>query len=1390
MGWSFGHLTLLLVLADARAQTPCSMASTITVSLNEGNVTATQPLNSTSPYQAPLPVNGTLGGTNGITLVMTSNKPLAPNPNNTFRIEDVGTGTRIRLITSVDRDGPDFTNLDDTEIISFQLKCTINANASRTAYATVNVNIQDVNDNSPQFINMPYSVSVEELTPVGTTIYRQISALDKDSSLQATIDYTILARDGSVMDGTRTFTFNSTRFPNLIISQALDFESIYALGQTTYVMNVVATDLGTPPLSSVAQVIVTVTDSDDMAPAFVYDNCLLSGIYCVNPRYSTSVVSGQVTNPLTIYPLVGFTRQTAITIRAVDRDTLRSPLTFRIAGTSPVGYETYFLVAGSGPVSSGDKDIYTATLTQLHPITRNISLTRVEMYILATQANGKYEERAKVSVEIDIPNSSPPTVTTATGVNTGYIYENSHLGQNVLDGTTSLAKPLWLIVTDPDDSISGQKTTFSFSTSIRLFNVDSNGYIYLASGNLDYETTKNATINVKVTEINTAEKRSTNITVTIMVLDLNDNDPVFTSTGAVHVSVLEGNYNLSSRFLIKVDATDADSGANGLLKYSIMSTQPAVPSGFFTINANTGNVSLSGRVTYPSDYVVVVKASDSAVSPDAIRSATKNLYVNITSAGNNAPQIPSTLYTITVSEGTLSGTSIFTVPAIDPDGQVLSFAIIGENAAGKFSINSSGQLGTAGNLDRETIPTYSLTVTVRDTTKPLPLSATTTVSVILTDVNDNNPVFPSQYQFAVQEKQPSGTSIGTVTATDVDQPNTANSKLTYRLNLANNVFAINQTTGQITTLQPLDYESQNQYILKVLAVDHANDSRTGTVSVTVNVTDVQDSVPLFIPQIFTANVTEGNANAFVIFVSAVDADTVDNIQYKFQSSATATTFTINSTSGQINTAVALDYENQTYYEFFVTTVDGQRSTNPSSTATVRVTVLDQNDNSPVFSPLSAASIQVFEDAKVNNVLVTISATDADATAPYNTLTYKMTGETDAIDFFDVDSAGRISVKKSLLNSGKNRYIAIISVLDGGSPPRSSVTQRNVTIIRNNFAPVITNRVLNATLQLHFSVGTQVYTVTAQDEDSVIPFGNILYSIIGDKCSKEYFAINTLTGIITLNRSVVNQNGTIYNIIVQAQDGGIPPRTDVAVIKVDVKDDQVFFTQTVYISTVHEGIATAFIVNVKKNPNIVTSDVTYRFLLNETSSLFSINNTSGVITTAIALDYETRKFYEFMILATYVNNSRVQSATAAVLVTVQDVNDNSPILTLSTNTLNVARDAGINILLTAATATDKDAPGTANSEIEYAIATVIPNSGLPLFSINRVMGHLVNVQSFTKEPKSYQYQITIRASDKGKPVQSSTTLFLLNITETASASAKTSDKINIFLVWNIFVYFIF
>ncbi|KAK3608192.1 hypothetical protein CHS0354_039207 [Potamilus streckersoni] len=1366
MGWSFGFLTITLLLADARAQTPCSMNSSITVTLEEGNVTASQILDSNSPYQAALPVIGLLSDdTNGITLVMTSDNPLTPNPNNTFRIEDFGTGTRIRLITSVDRDGPDFTTLDDIEIISFRLKCTINADSTTTAYSTVTVNIKDINDNSPQFINMPYSISVEELTPVGTTVYRQISALDKDSGLQATINYAIFAEDGSLTNDSRKFNLTSDRFPYLVINESLDFEPMYTLGQTTFMINVVARDLGTPPRSAIAQVNMTVTDNDDLAPAFVYADCLLSGRYCVNPRYSTSVASGQVTNPLVIYPLVGFTRQAASTIRALDRDTLRSPLTFRIVGTSPVGYETYFSVAGSGPVSSGDKDIYTATLTQLRPITRSIIMTRVEVYILAVQANGRYEERATVTVEIDVPNSNPPNVTTASGVNIGYIYENSRLGQNVLDGTTSLAKPLQLIITDPDDNISGQKTAFNFSvTGTGLFNVDYNGYIYLASGSLDYETTKiAATFIVRVTETNTAEKRSTDITVTILVLDLNDNDPVFTSTGAVRVSVLEGDYTLSSRLLAQVNATDADSGANALLTYSIMSIEPAVPSGFFTINANTGDVSLSGRVTYPSNYVVVVKATDSAVSPDAVRSATKNLYVNVTSAGNNAPQIPSKLYTIIISESTVNETAIFIVPATDPDGQVLSFAITAGNAAGKFSIDSSGQLRTVGSLDREVIPTYSLTVTVRDTTTPAPLFATTTVSVILTDVNDNNPVFPSQYQFTVPENQPIGTSVGTVTATDADQPNTGNSELTYRLNLANNVFAINPNTGQITTLQPLDYESQNQYIFEVLAVDRASDSRTGTVSVTVIVTDVQDSVPLFTQQIFTANVAEGNDNAFVIFVSAVDVDMVDNIQYKFLSPATATTFTINSASGQINTAVALDYETQRYYEFFVTTVDGQGSTNPSSTATVRVTVLDQNDNNPVLS-LSTPSVQVFEDAEVNHVLVIASATDADAANTSNSeirFLIVSVSPSSGLSFFSIDrDNGILVIEKSLTNDpGVNQYQIIVRASDRGTPVQSFQVPFIVTVFRNTAPLFVSNSVL-VNINHTMAPRTFVASIQAVDADPG-DYGRLNYQLLGDSIASRYFqlvAAGNGVNIMTFDELTKDTGRTYYLTITAKDNAGIISKTATTTVTVNVNrnlQDPRWLNlpanlQTMISITENDPLGQAVFTLSANDLDILPPDneVEYHLIGNDLAlTYFKIDSSSGIIS-LIRVPVQNRTIDQFTVTVSLTDKGVPPRTTGTTTLFVNVLRNLQPPVYFNTSYYVQLREGvPIGTSVVQVSATDSDANSNFN-QITYRIVgdDTAPNF-FTVISSGSLAGWIITSGNLATDLTD-TFRIRIEAADNG------------------------------------------
>ena len=95
-----------------------------------------------------------------------------------------------------------------------------------------------------------------------------------------------------------------------------------------------------------------------------------------------------------------------------------------------------------------------------------------------------------------------------------------------------------------------------------------------------------------------------------------------------------------------------------------------------------------------------------------------------------------------------------------------------------------------------------------------------------------------------------------VQASDADEPNTPRSQVFYRLPNTNNRFTIDGSTGEIRTTGPLDYETQNRYVFIVEASDSSVDQRTGTATVTINVQDLQDQIPLFVETSVQATILE------------------------------------------------------------------------------------------------------------------------------------------------------------------------------------------------------------------------------------------------------------------------------------------------------------------------------------------------------------------------------------------------------------------------------------------------------------------------------------------------------------------------------------------------------
>ncbi|KAI8794671.1 fat cadherin-related tumor suppressor isoform X2 [Biomphalaria glabrata] len=142
---------------------------------------------------------------------------------------------QVTMIRGIDRDGATASTEDDVNILQYRLVCYPDAAAvssNSAIYIVLKIQILDVNDNTPQFVNAPYSLTVNELTPVGLTVFRGISATDIDEGPNKQIFYSFSSGQSPLnLNGTQYFNLPSEREGIVSVLSPLDFESMYAAAQ-------------------------------------------------------------------------------------------------------------------------------------------------------------------------------------------------------------------------------------------------------------------------------------------------------------------------------------------------------------------------------------------------------------------------------------------------------------------------------------------------------------------------------------------------------------------------------------------------------------------------------------------------------------------------------------------------------------------------------------------------------------------------------------------------------------------------------------------------------------------------------------------------------------------------------------------------------------------------------------------------------------------------------------------------------------------------------------------------------------------------------------------------------------------------------------------------------
>ncbi|KFO35535.1 protocadherin Fat 4 [Fukomys damarensis] len=1159
----------------------------------------------------------------------------------------------------------------------------------RTQRAEVEITLQDINDNPPVFPTDMLDLTVEENIGDGSKIM-QLTAMDADEGANALVTYTIIsgADDSFRID---------PESGDLIATKRLDRErrSKYSL--------LVRADDGLQ--SSDMRINITVSDVNDHTP-----------------KFSRPVYSFDIPEDTTPGSLVA-------AILATDDD-------------SGVNGEITYIV------NEDDED----GMFFLNPVTGVFNLTRVldyeaqQYYILTVRAEDGGGQFTTIRVYFNIldVNDNPPIFSLNS-------YSTS-LMENLPVGSTVLV----FNVTDADDGINSQLAySIASGDSLAQFAVDKNGVLKVLKA-LDRESQSFYNLVVQVHDLPqlAASRFTSTAQVSIILLDVNDNSPAFLSPKLTYIPE---NTPIDT-VVFKAQASDPDSGPNSYIEYTLLN-----PLGNkFSIGTIDGEVRLTGELDREevSNYTLTVVATDKG--QPALSSSTE-VVVMVLDINDNNPVFAQALYKVEINEDTLTGTDILQVFAADEDegtnGQV-RYGILDGNTIQEFRMDSvTGVITVAKPLDRERTATYLLTVQATDRGST-PRTDTSTVSIVLLDMNDFVPIFElSPYSVNVPENL--GTlprTILQVVARDDDQG--SNSKLSYILlgGVEDQAFTLS-ASGELRVTQSLDRETKEHFVLVITATDSGSPALTGTGTVSVIVDDVNDNIPTFSSKMYFTTVPEdAPTGTDVLLVNASDADASTNAVISYSIIGGNSQFTINPSTGQIITSALLDRETKDNYTLIVVSSDAGSPESLSSSTSVLVTVSDVNDNPPRFQHHPYVT-HIPYPTLPGSFVFAVTVTDADI-GPNSELHYSLSGRNS--EKFHIDPVrGAIMAAGPL--SGASEVTFSVHVKDGGSIPKTDSTTVTVRFVNKADFPKVRAKEQTFMFPENQPVGTLVTTITGSSLR-----GETLSYYIASGNLGNTFQMDQLTGQVSINQPLDFEKIQKYVVWIEARDGGFPPfssyeKLDITVL--DVNDNSPVFKEDPFVSEILENLSPRKILTVSamdkdSGPN---GQLDYEIVNGNKENSFNINHATGEIRSIRPLDREKVSHYMLTVRSSD-KGSPSQSTSVKVIINILDENDNAPRFS-QIFSAHVPENSPLGYIVTRVTTSDEDIG--ANAISRYSIT----DTSLP-FTINPSTGDIIISRPLNREDTD-RYRIRVSAHDSGWTVSTDVTIFVTDINDNAPRFSRPS-----------------
>uniref|UniRef100_A0A671XIT7 Cadherin-23 n=1 Tax=Sparus aurata TaxID=8175 RepID=A0A671XIT7_SPAAU len=1131
------------------------------------------------------------------------------------------------------------------------------AGSRRTGTATVFVEVQDVNDNRPIFLQNSYETSILESVPRGTSIL-QVQTTDADQGENGRVLYRILT-------GNSNNLFSIDRQTGLVTRglRALDRET-----SSSHMLEVEAYNSDEGSMRSSVRVIIYVDDANDEVPVFTQ----------------------QQYNRLGLRETAGI-GTSVIVVRATDPD------------TGDGGAVAYALVSGSD--RKFEVDVSTGLVTTVDYLDYETKTTYL-MNVSATDQASPFHQ-GFCTVYVTLLNELDEAVAFLSAGYEASLLENIATGTEVVQVQAQSADNLNQLTYrfDPDTS----------PAALALFKIDSVTGRITVTGLLDREKGDMYTLTV-VADDGGPKKDSTVVSITI--LDENDNSPEFDITSDTSVDIAED--SPMGKKVAVVLGRDRDAGLNGLVSFTLVAGNMEDVFKIKTVNHTYGEVYVNAPLDRESvdRYLLKVRASDNGSTP---RHTDHSLTINILDVNDNAPVIESQRgYNVSISENVGGGTSVLRVMASDRDigpNAMLFYYITAGNQDLTFRMDRvTGEMVTRpAPPDRERQQEYRLTVTVEDDGTPT-RSTSTTINVHIVDENDNAPEFPEEEYVTVLSEGPDtvGATIATVTAIDPDED--LNGTLRYAIAHGNLIqtFHINSFTGRITAVKELDFEISNgHYALVVTATDQCPDPAlrlTSSTTVLVNVLDLNDVTPTF-PKAYEGpfEVTEGQPGPRVWTLRASDEDSGLNGKVEY---SITDEFMVSPVEGELRVRkdVELDRETTAFYNITVTARDlGTPSRN--SSVVVGVHVRDINDNDPVLLNLPH-NTSVSEGASIHTSVARVQARDADS-GRNALLTYNITAGNHDGAFYINDTTGVVQVNRRLDRERVAEYRLTITVKDNPENPRIARRDSDILVItildENDNRPIFTRSSYRAEITENSAAGKTVTVlngpVLAEDKD-IGPNAVVKYHLLGAR--QDLFTVDANTGVIYVRQGArldreAFQEPRVELFLVGEDVGGLNSSVPLTVTILDQNDNPPVFSPSSLSARLPENSLTGVVVTQLSATDADSGSngwLMYR-LESGAQDRFVIDPLSGAVMVGNStLDREERGSYRLVIMATD-RGTPALSGTATLTVILDDVNDSRPRFIEPVTMINVNESTPPGVVVATLTAEDPDL----HPRLEYYIISV-------------------------------------------------------------------------------------